>query len=278
MKKEMKWGLAALILLLGIAAVFIFLDQNAELQQLEKETAESDKQRQERNKPQETPQVQPPPQKAYVHADGTFHVGEHDDPIETPPPPEFTPSPIQIPEGITDPDVAAAWERLDYIAKNPYAWGGVFSPRATELIAELMPPPVLIDEEHGEEVYALMEELIAQGDPRAAEVIITTICDGSMSSRDMYDALVAIGPPAVPYILPYLEKVMVQGGYVPASVFRSLTSIAAAHRDDLGGIVEHILIPKFTTIAADEDFSHYHPPLPREAEEALDRIQKLLNR
>ena len=40
-----------------------------------------------------------------------------------------------------------------------------------------MPPPVLIDEGHGEEVYALMEELIAQGDPRAAEVIITTICD-----------------------------------------------------------------------------------------------------
>ena len=55
MKKEMKWGLASLILLLGIAAVFIFLDQNAELHQFEKETAESDKQRQERNKPQETP-------------------------------------------------------------------------------------------------------------------------------------------------------------------------------------------------------------------------------
>ena len=55
MKKQMKWGLATLILLLGIAAVFIFLDQNAELRQLEKETAESDKLRQERNKPQETP-------------------------------------------------------------------------------------------------------------------------------------------------------------------------------------------------------------------------------
>ena len=55
MKKEMKWGLATLLLLLGIAAVFIFLDQNAELRQLEKETAESDKLRQERNKPQETP-------------------------------------------------------------------------------------------------------------------------------------------------------------------------------------------------------------------------------
>ena len=55
MEKKMKWGLATLMLLLGIAAVFIFLDQNAELQQLEKETAESDKLRQEHNKPQETP-------------------------------------------------------------------------------------------------------------------------------------------------------------------------------------------------------------------------------
>ena len=55
MEKQMIWGSATLILLLGIAAVFIFLDQNAELRQLEKETAESDKLRQERNKPQETP-------------------------------------------------------------------------------------------------------------------------------------------------------------------------------------------------------------------------------
>ena len=47
MSKQMKWGLATLILLLGIAAVFIFLDQNAELQQLEQETAKSDKLRQE---------------------------------------------------------------------------------------------------------------------------------------------------------------------------------------------------------------------------------------
>ena len=72
MEKQMKWGLATLLLLLGIAAVFIFLDQNAELRQLEKETAESDKLRQERNKPQETPPVQPPSQKAHVHAVAAF--------------------------------------------------------------------------------------------------------------------------------------------------------------------------------------------------------------
>ena len=123
MKKEMKWGLAALILLLGIAAVFIFLDQNAELQQLEKETAESDKQRQERNKPQETPPVQPPPQKAHVHADGSLHEGQHHDPMETSPSPEFTPASIQIPEGITDPDVAAAWGTLRLHRQKPLRVG-----------------------------------------------------------------------------------------------------------------------------------------------------------
>ena len=83
MKNQMKWGLATLILLLGIAAVFIFLDQNAELQQLEKETAESDKLRQERNKPQETPvaveelpPVVPPnehPSGPHQHEDDTAH-------------------------------------------------------------------------------------------------------------------------------------------------------------------------------------------------------------
>ena len=77
MKKHKIWRLATLLLLLGIAAVFIFLDQNAELQQLEKETAESDKLRQERNKPQETPQVvdvsdntQRPPPPGETHQTG----------------------------------------------------------------------------------------------------------------------------------------------------------------------------------------------------------------
>ena len=83
MSKQMKWGLATLLLLLGIAAVFIFLDQNAELRQLEKETAESDKLRQERNKPQETPgavEELPPvvpsnehPSGPHQHEDDTVH-------------------------------------------------------------------------------------------------------------------------------------------------------------------------------------------------------------
>ncbi len=87
MKKHKIWGVAILILLLGIAAVFIFLNENAELRKLEKETAESDKLREERNKPQEV-ETQivdadklPPSENAetrYVHEDSTVHPGTHE--------------------------------------------------------------------------------------------------------------------------------------------------------------------------------------------------------
>ena len=84
MKKEMKWGLATLILLLGIAAVFIFLDQNAELQQLEQETADSIKQLEERNNPQvvdvSDTQKPPPPDDGREYE---WH-GTHWDPVDAP--------------------------------------------------------------------------------------------------------------------------------------------------------------------------------------------------
>lgn len=75
MSKQMIWGLATLILLLGIATVFIFLDQNAELRQLEQETADSTKQLEERNNPQMVDvsdlQRQPPPVKRAKRSIGT---------------------------------------------------------------------------------------------------------------------------------------------------------------------------------------------------------------
>ena len=84
MKKQMKWGLATLILLLGIAAVFIFLDQNAELQQLEQETADSIKQLEERNNPQvvdvSDTQKPPPPDDGREYE---WH-GTHWDPVDAP--------------------------------------------------------------------------------------------------------------------------------------------------------------------------------------------------
>ena len=254
MKKKMIWGLATLLLLLGIAAVFIFLDQNAELQQLEKETAESDKQRQERNKPQETPQVQPPPQKAHVHEGGSRHEEQHHDPIETEPSREYNPSPIQIPEGITDPDVKAAWERLDYISKNIWEWGGVPSDETVHLINQLMPPPDGFSGPTGhsdaEDTINLLGRL-DPNDPRAAEVMAAYLCEGRIGGRGPKNALVKMGVPAVPYLIPY----MLDDTLMPLLRSRAievLGRIAQNHREDLGGIVEHIIIPRLEAVLSEE--------------------------
>ena len=222
-------------------------------------------------------------QGGHVHEDGTFHAEPHEIPAETPvqhtaPPGAATKPNFPSVDPSEDP-VEAAYKRLEYIKNNPYAWGGVHSPRATELIAELMPPPILVDHAHGDQINMLMEELLVQGDPRAAEVIITTLCDGSMGTRSMDDALVEIGPPAVPYILPYLEKGVEEGEYIRLAVFDSLGRIGERYRSDLGGIVEHIIIPKFEAIAADdndEDFDEKYARFSGAvifAREALERLQ-----
>lgn len=86
------------------------------------------------------------------------------------------------------------------------------------------------------------------------------------------DALVAIGPPAVPYILPYLEREDTKGSdwiVVSPAVFGFLTRIGVRYRADLGGILDHIIIPKFQEIAADENNERYHYLTVRDAKEAL---------
>ena len=87
MKKHKIWGIAIFILLLGIATVFIFLDEHAELRQFEQETVKSDKLREEHNKLQEVEtQIAdvdklPPSENAetrYVHEDSTVHPDTHE--------------------------------------------------------------------------------------------------------------------------------------------------------------------------------------------------------
>ena len=80
MKKQMIWGLAILILLLGAAAVYIILDQHAELRQLEQDVVDADKLLERHNKQKaqlptekETPIDTQHPQTPHRHADGSFH-------------------------------------------------------------------------------------------------------------------------------------------------------------------------------------------------------------
>ena len=217
--------------------------------------------------PATTPKPPPPGETA---ESGHWHGDEwHADPHETHDTPAVSAGRSYIPEGAAvspnfppvDPNadpVEEAYKRLEYIKNNPYAWGGVHSDRATELIAQLMPPPAPIDHDHGEELSRLMYELGWQGDPRAAEVLIANTCEGYIGGST--DALVEIGPPAVPYILPYLLTEDKKGErliLVRLSVVRSLSRIGVRYRADLGGILDHIIIPKLEEIAADENNERY---------------------
>ena len=201
--------------------------------------------------PAEAP-VRETEQDGHIHEDGTWHEGAHD--AHAPPavpgtaPPGVATTPDFPPVDPNDDPVEAAYKRLEYIKNNPYAWGGVHSERATELIAQLMPPPVLVDEDHGEEVTTLVRELIAENDPRAAEVLISNICDGSFGSRYAEDALVKIGPPAVPYTLLFLSEEYVRAG----TAAEVLARIAIEYPGDLGDIIDHIIIPKLEAILMSE--------------------------
>ena len=231
----------------------------------------------------EQPVTKPPPPGASPN--GHWHGDEwHEVPHETHDPPAVSANQSYIPEGAAvtpnfpavDPNedpVEAAYKRLEYIKNNPYAWGGVHSERATELIAQLMPPTLPMNHAHGDEVIEQISELITQNDPRAAEVLIAHMCDGGTAGAVMTDALGVIGPPAVPYILPYLEKGVAEGGTMSIAIFYALIDIGKRYRGDLGGIVDHIIIPKLEVIAADEKYERYGSGTVMDAQEALDRLR-----
>lgn len=176
------------------------------------------------------------------------------------------------PEGLetldADDPVAKAWAKLDYIADNPFAWGGNADPRTAALVQQLMPPPeYLVDEAHGEQVGDLLDELAYLRDPRSIETLTAYECGDNMGSAPVREALVAMGPSTVPYLIPYLDEALKakedsMGLYVAADVF---SQIGAQHRADLNGIIEHIILPKFAQLLANESLSPYGKERVKEA-------------
>ena len=232
-------------------------------------------------KPTEPAKAEAPVEKTtpqgHVHDDGTFHAEPHESPAQTPrqytaPPGAATKPDFPSIDPNEDP-VEAAYKRLEYIKNNPYAWGGVHSERATELIAELMPPTVANNHNEDERRLGRIEELIAQNDPRAGEVLLTNMCEAIFIYAPAVDALEQIGPPAMPYILHYLEKGVAEGGTMSIVIFEALADIGLRYRSDLGGIVDHIIIPKLEVIAADGTFEHYGSGTVLDARAALAKLQ-----
>ncbi len=279
MNKKLYWGLGVLIILLIGAMVFLLVKDRAdraEIRQLEKELEALQKRKEDQNASEVSKEEHPP--HLHFHEDGTFHEGEHaDEPkVKYTAPPGAVLKPDFPPIDPKDDPVKAAYKRLEYIKNNPYAWGGVHSERATELIDLLMTasgPIRVIDHEHGDQVIEQIEELCEQGDPRAAGVLIAHMCDGDTVGRVMIDTLVEIGPPAVLYILPYLEKFVAQGGTTSIGMFDALGRIGIRYRDDLDGIVQHIIIPKLKVIDADEDNKRYDSGSVIDARAALELLE-----
>lgn len=246
MSRKMIWGLAALIILIG-AAVVVLLSQPDPKPEVIYNDIE----------PAWTPQPPPaePGFKWVWHENHWDKVpvaqeGEHPpDPIEASTP-DWTPAQVQVPEGITDPDVKAAWERLEYISQNRHQWGQ-FSPRALELMDELTPLPEFgssVGDDCDTEIIFPLDELSQLRDPRSAELLVSYQIDSGILGTPPNDALIAMGPAAVPALVDRLNDT---SGDIPlATPLDLLPQIVAAYRSELGGIVEHIIIPKIEAVAA----------------------------
>ena len=245
MKRKLYWGLGVLIILLiGVGAVLVIRHEMATHKQLKANLDAANKLLEAQNKQSEVPA-----EKGHVHDDGTFHVGEHN-PFDTP---TWTTPSVKIPENVKDPAVAAAWKRLDDISKNRHQWGN-FSPRTLELMAELTPVPNIYDTHEdgdcGEEIIFVLDVLAKLRDPRSAELLVSYEMDSGVSGDPPNAALLAMGPASVSALVARLDDI--SGETSLSTPLDLLPRIVAAHRSELGGIVEHIIIPKIKAVAASE--------------------------
>ena len=247
MTRKMYWGLAILIvLLIGVTAVLLMRTTDTEPKIVYKGDVEPSKDN-------------PPPAEPgfkwvwhHNHWDRVPVVQEGElpsNPIEVSTS-DWTPAQVQIPKDITDPDVKAAWERLEDISKNRHKWGQ-FSPRALELMNELTPVPTdpYEGEDCGEGIIFVLEELASLRDPRSAELLLSYQMDSGIHGRPPNEALAAMGSAAVPALVARLNIDSIES-HMLDDPLNLLAHIVAIHRSELGGIVEHIIIPKMEAIAA----------------------------
>lgn len=281
MRNKVYWGIATLIILLvGVSAFLLLRDTDTNQEPAEEivpkppppgetfETGHWDGGKWHRT----GPIGEKASQKGHSHDQGTMQTDRHN-PFDTS---TWIAPTVNIPKNVKDPAVAAAWKRLDDISKNRHKWGD-FSPRALELMDELTPVPSIYDTaEHGdcgEGVIELLDELASFRDPRSTELLLNYQIDSGIWGRPIDEALAEMGPASIPALIAGLNperagEVML---HVPIDL---LPQIVEAYRSELGGIVEHIIIPKLKVIAAPENPEDYALSNKLSANEALVRLQK----
>ena len=115
-------------------------------------------------------------------------------------------------------------------------------------MAQLTPTWVFDFEADGEgpaeDAMQLLVKLAEFQDPRSAEVIANYISEGfGLSNEDV----IPIGPPLVPPLIPLLDaNTSFEGRLMSVDI---LGILAEKHRHELGGAVEHIILPKFEQMA-----------------------------
>ncbi len=172
--------------------------------------------------------------------------------------------------------VAAAWQRLDYISKNIYEWGGIPSPKAPPLMQEIEDILPADDEGSGEVLIELLDELARLRDPRSVEIIVRCMFGGGeVWGRLLEEALIAIGPPSVPHLIPYLNT---ESDIVDAIVIaRILAGVAEQYASESGGAVEHIILPELKNLEAtvsDRESKYSTSYRIKQVQTALGKIQK----
>jgi len=158
----------------------------------------------------------------------------------------------------------AAWKHLEEISQNPQKWG-YLSPEATELIEQLTPMWSISSEAEGEEAIDLLDKLVKLQDPRSAEVFVNYFYAG-VWGENIENALIAIGPASVPPLIPLLDH---ESMLKRSRGVKVLGIIAVEHRQDLGGAVEFIILPKLEELA----ISDSHPKVSQAASEAVARLK-----
>jgi len=171
-------------------------------------------------------------------------------------------------DNATDEDedpVAKAWKHLEDIAQNPQNWGDL-SPEATELIEQLTPTWSITNEGKGEEAIELLDRLTQLRDPRSPEIFVNYHHAGTWGAV-IEEALIAVGPPSV---LPLISLLDDNNGFLGRKrAAKLLGIIASEHRQDLGGAVEYIILPKLEKLATSDP----HPRVRQYASEAVSQLR-----